>query len=692
MPIVLTCGQVGSSYSLAQSALTLAGVSPPNLFRNHTFTAEELTSRICEAYNVGKNGAYSQIAPGQVWQALSVDMALANLDQESWGWADPNSIYLLNYWRDFDPRLNFVLVYSSPEYHLARILQNGEAGPRTIEGALRDWRAYNEELLRFYSSNSDRTVLVNAESVLQNPVQFLSACEERLKLNLKRINTPVVADDEKVSAFALLSASTLLSEVPEAQSLFEELESAADLPRTLRQNREAMMSRAWAEHRELSARFAELSARVAELTAERDEGRRANDNLLQRLKETREELQRTLERLRELEEEAGRNADALRQLIEQNRDLQRTIEAMRADKQSLDAAAVGLRSALYEASKELEQALIDARKKEGEILALQGKRVADMGALRQQTEQNRELQQTVKALRADKERLEAEAAGASRIAVEKVQKENELLLAQLHQAREKLELAYAVARKKEGELRALQGKQAGNQELQQTVVALRADKARLEAEAAGASSTLDEAKRESESLLFQLHQVQEELEHYFLKFQALEKGKEQPPAYAAAAAPEFAVRAETVLHMRDLIEGENWHKAEHDGRWAGPGTVSVLQLPKVPSGRYRVELDVVDAVVPEIVKKMTVSVDGKQVQMKRAANKAIAGLLGRLKRFGKRELYPLLLTGEIEVEGSADRPRLTLTFPRTVSPKAIRDSTDSRELAIRVRQVKLSPC
>ena len=50
------------------------------------------------------------------------------------------------------------------------------------------------------------------------------------------------------------------------------------------------------------------------------------------------------------------------------------------------------------------------------------------------------------------------------------------------------------------------------------------------------------------------------------------------PSISNSSIIHYPLQAITV-DMRDEIPGNNWYHAEVDGRWAGPGLVSTLQLP-----------------------------------------------------------------------------------------------------------------
>lgn len=192
------------------------------------------------------------------------------------------------------------------------------------------------------------------------------------------------------------------------------------------------------------------------------------------------------------------------------------------------------------------------------------------------------------------------------------------------------------------------------------------------------SAEVTELKQENELLLLQLHQVQEELEHYFLRNQELEKTQQ---AKATGFVTDFWRRhqpQELLLDMRQDITGNNWYPAEIDGCWAGPGTLSTLQLPPLQPGLYAIELDIVDAMNLAIVNELMVEALGQSLPVE-VSYPLYKGD------------YPLICRVQLSVPFDAvPQPwSIGLRFPQTVSPAAS-GSDDQRQLAIRLRTVRLS--
>uniref|UniRef100_UPI0025FA61E1 hypothetical protein n=2 Tax=uncultured Thiodictyon sp. TaxID=1846217 RepID=UPI0025FA61E1 len=186
-----------------------------------------------------------------------------------------------------------------------------------------------------------------------------------------------------------------------------------------------------------------------------------------------------------------------------------------------------------------------------------------------------------------------------------------------------------------------------------------------------------EQAEEGKLLLLQLHQVQEELEFYFLKSQEWEQ-KSQELQQRADPAPAVPPPTQLMIDLCKEIDGTNWYASESDGRWAGPAQVSSLQVPGLGEGHFELQLDVVDAMTPEIFKGMAVSCNGRPI--------AVAVTQQR-----SRKRYPKLIVGRFEMaDASANATwNFELRFPRLMSPVE-RGADDTRHLAIRLRSLRVA--
>lgn len=265
------------------------------------------------------------------------------------------------------------------------------------------------------------------------------------------------------------------------------------------------------------------------------------------------------------------------------------------------------------------------------------------------------------------------------------QQEGELLLTQLHQVQEELEKyfiqhgeeqkaktdlqaklnAESIARQTEAQARAASQKQ---------IDALKHETARL---AEQHRLQTQELQEEGELLLTQLHQVQEELERYFLQYQDQKKQLHGITQFWLRHPP-----ADLWVDMRRTDDGLGWYEAEADGRWSGPSTESGIELPPLAAGAYLVELHIADAMSPELVA-------GTQLQAQLSDGQTLPVEL--VHEFGAATgLYPMVSAGVLQLpEGVQGSWQLKLVLPEVISP-ANQGGDDTRQLGLRLQGLRLS--
>jgi hypothetical protein len=528
--VVITSGHPHSGYRLVHKALESAGIQSAHPSRRELLTPEALTEGILRAYNADQKVAsrLEQISPGKVWEDLAVDLFLGNLSQESWGWADANTTWLLDFWLRFDGQTRFVLVYSDLGSTLADMILKAETTIDSLSAAVQSWIRWNTELLRFSARHSERCLLANAVALPRCPGALVGCANDFFSLHLIEPSNDVLTKAKSPSVLATFLTDLLLEDFHEALALYDELESAAHLAGSFASERSVAVKNAWGEYLESASN----------------------------LRQVQEQRSQFILRNKALTEENELLFLQLRQLQERYHQLEGDLQ-------------------VAESSRD------DARR---QLEELHGRIVASQQATAEIDERTSQFILRNKALT----------------------EENELLFLQLRQLQDALD---------------------------QTV----------------------SAHHESE---------RQRLE---LATSAARVAETTVPARARSHLAELA------LDMRNEIEGNNWYWAEHDGRWAGPGTHGTLRLPAMGPGRYEVNLDVVDAMDPDILAGMQVM---------------LCGVPLLLARKGKR--YPTTLKGvvmveDVRVEGDWD---MSFQFPSVLSP-AQRGASDRRQLAIRLRSVRL---
>lgn len=201
-------GHRTSGYRDVEALLHQCGMESARLSRREALSPQEISVALCKAHGVppleeiATEGELEQIQAGAVWNGMALDLLLGNIDQRLWGWADPQSIFLLDYWASIDPKLTFVLVYDEPQRMLLESLEQESEGiaGSSIERMLDNWVAYNAAMLRFYSGNPHRCLLVHSQQVRRAMDSYLQQLQPLLDTPLVHAGPPL--DGMEVSSVA----------------------------------------------------------------------------------------------------------------------------------------------------------------------------------------------------------------------------------------------------------------------------------------------------------------------------------------------------------------------------------------------------------------------------------------------------------------------------------------------------------
>lgn len=163
-----------------QSLLVESGMKHALPSRMEQLSASDIMKTICLAHGLNlKNPEIVQVDVSPVWNNLLMDLMLANCQQEIWGWADKNVIYLLDYLKKQDTSFLFVLVYESPESIFSNNTED-YTDQNDFHKRAQQWANYNTVLLDFYTKNQDRCLLVNIDDIENSVVDFIAKIGEKL--------------------------------------------------------------------------------------------------------------------------------------------------------------------------------------------------------------------------------------------------------------------------------------------------------------------------------------------------------------------------------------------------------------------------------------------------------------------------------------------------------------------------------
>ncbi|HAX3823772.1 TPA: sulfotransferase family protein [Escherichia coli] len=229
---LIIVGHPNSNFNIVEKISLQYGMEIPSASKRENLTPQDITRIICKAYNVPKVSEVtniSEFSPLQVsgvWHGMALDLFLNNLERQFWGWSDPYAIYTLDYWAALDENLTFILVYDHPRSVLEQAANSRESFVNnTIEHLIDNWIAYNTALLNFYTNNRDRCLLISAEQIKKDIEVFVEKLQSVLKIPLnicsfqECINTSIYSCSEQSSASSLLIDEEAKQEVMALSSI-----------------------------------------------------------------------------------------------------------------------------------------------------------------------------------------------------------------------------------------------------------------------------------------------------------------------------------------------------------------------------------------------------------------------------------------------------------------------------------------
>jgi hypothetical protein len=154
----------------------------------------------------------------------------------AWGFKDPRTTILLDFYDSLLPEARYLFVYRSPwdvVDSLVRLGQRPFAG--RVEVAIRAWQLYNEAILSFVARARDRAALVHVRAVARAPERVLSLADALLDsagAPPREASRTAPFDDSLFTSRPRTDtiAELLVTARPETEELYGRLEAAADIP------------------------------------------------------------------------------------------------------------------------------------------------------------------------------------------------------------------------------------------------------------------------------------------------------------------------------------------------------------------------------------------------------------------------------------------------------------------------------
>jgi glycosyltransferase involved in cell wall biosynthesis len=156
---------------------------------------------------------------------------------EIWGWKDPRTTLMLDFWHQLLPEVKYLFVYRYPWDVLNSIVRpNSLVFADRPDYALKAWAFYNRHLLKFYREHSEQSILVNVSTIIEQPERLVKLLKSKLDWQ--------IPDSDWEAKFKQIYDWRMFTNLPwqssvvkhiynkysECFSLLADLEAAADLP------------------------------------------------------------------------------------------------------------------------------------------------------------------------------------------------------------------------------------------------------------------------------------------------------------------------------------------------------------------------------------------------------------------------------------------------------------------------------
>lgn len=687
MKVVVTCGHPQSDYQTIHQMMVKSGLVDAGENSEESLSPQELQAKICNTYKLDAQyqAPVNQLVPGQFWSNAATDVFMTNLDNEYWGWADSNSVHLLEHWRDYEDNVRFVLVYNSPNRALAKALPFMPVNPETADQLTDSWLNYNDALLRFYYRNKERCVLINSDSAALKEGALPDLAEHQLSVDLQPSDTTeleVFKEHDRYTDIASLISTSLRAEFDDAESLYQELEAVADLPSQQPLDKEQLKISAWKQYSTILAEIENYKAISECAVSEREvaiENIQSLETVNQEMCSDRERLISELEHKKNeiqiLKNEQSPLALDTKQIAELEHENHLLVLQLEQVQEELEDA--------YRRYLDLtDQTTARKEEKPAPKPVAKTEFVAD---LRTQTAPGENWHDNERDGRwmgpettssIDLPSLEA---GTYQLKIVVVDAMTPQILTSLSGTVNGQTIDLTIPESRKGVFR----KRPRYPVVVSGTVHL-GDGLRTPSKLLlNIAATVAPASRGENDLRLLGIRIQElTLTRTGHKNNTAGQTKDVIASNGSTPKP----FAPITIDFRKGVDGHNWHEAEHDGRWAGPEKRSTLKLPFLPKGRYRIGIKVVDSITPDVLKFTRASLDGKPHTISVIPQ---APLAKRIKsRLAGTVSFPVMLTTNLNVSSDeGDSPTsLELNFPSCVRPTAL-GKPDDRELALRIQHV-----
>lgn len=246
-PILIITGMHRSGTSLVTAWLQSAGLdigknlleanysNPKGFFENMDFL--DFHRNILSSIGLEPRGWITQekiVVPDQyIDQAKQLIKDNAS-ETKAWGWKEPRTSLFLDFWSKLLPNSKFLFIYRAPWEVVDSLYRRGDkVFSKSPELALEIWANYNQNILDFYSQNTEKCLLINLNSVIQNPPILIKNIRRKLEISLD-LPDQQVYDSSLIKTQIAESVHPYIIQkfFPKISNLYNHLNAMADLTQT----------------------------------------------------------------------------------------------------------------------------------------------------------------------------------------------------------------------------------------------------------------------------------------------------------------------------------------------------------------------------------------------------------------------------------------------------------------------------
>jgi hypothetical protein len=157
------------------------------------------------------------------------DLIKAKSVRPLWGWKDPRTAFVLDFWHNELPHAHFILLFRDPiEVFLSQLKSHEWTDdPLNIIDA---WVAYNDHVLKFYARYPQQSILCNLHGLLQNIGTFEALMSKKCGLNARIAQELYYSESLHHLVMPQPILKFLAKRFPDMITLYEKLQEAADIP------------------------------------------------------------------------------------------------------------------------------------------------------------------------------------------------------------------------------------------------------------------------------------------------------------------------------------------------------------------------------------------------------------------------------------------------------------------------------